>query len=297
MALQAVFANLFHCWIQVSEKMIFAFANHAIVKPGQSGAQNPEHERKVNTMRKESAMKIFQNILEAVGMKNRISVSKTPNELADLMVYQQPYGSEYLACNGKPLFQFREIRNILYQHGEEMRCHFAGTKLQLVIELQGDASYTLEYGENGRCDAMYLNGAWATEDGQIQELLTQYNRRVRDRDNIQNLVYAVWRMLSDSEVPTEEEQEEISREVKRYIAENPWDKELLFDTADAMMQAMVYDDADLRLTRELMQQIVSAGYEDGLMEYMRREEGQENGVPGYYVPLAAAALRLMREIK
>lgn len=250
-------------------------------------------------MRRESVMKVFRNILEKSGMKDLVSLSETPNELADLMVYQKPNEPEYLACGGKPLFKFSEIHNILYQYGdgEEKFYQFVGTELQFIIELRGDASYILEYGENGPCDAMRLHSVWATKNKEIQTLLTQYNGHVADRDNVQNLVYAVWRMSSENGSPNEEEQEEIAREVKRYMAENPWDKELLFDTADAMMQAMVYDDADLRLPRELMQQIVYAGDEDGLMEYMRRQEGRDDGVSEYYVTLAARTLRLIREIK
>ena len=41
-------------------------------------------------MRRESAMKVFRNILEKSGMKDLVSLSETPNEVADLMVYQKP---------------------------------------------------------------------------------------------------------------------------------------------------------------------------------------------------------------
>lgn len=99
-------------------------------------------------MRRESAMKVFRNILEKSGMKDLVSLSETPNELADLMVYQKPNEPEYLACGGKPLFKFSEIHNILYQYGdgEEKFYQFVGTELQFIIELRGDASYILEYG-------------------------------------------------------------------------------------------------------------------------------------------------------
>lgn len=116
-------------------------------------------------MRRESAMKVFRNILEKSGMKDLVSLSETPNEVADLMVYQKPNEPEYLACGGKPLFKFSEIHNILYQYGdgEEKFYQFVGTELQFIIELRGDASYILEYGENGLCDAMRLHSVWATK--------------------------------------------------------------------------------------------------------------------------------------
>ncbi len=250
-------------------------------------------------MKKETAMKVFRDVLEKSGMKDFVSLSETPNELADLMVYEKPDRPAYLACNGRPLFEFWEINNILYLYGEgeEKLYHFVGTKIQFVIELQGDARYVLEYGENGFCEAMHLYGAWATEEEEIQTLLTQYNWRVTDKNNIENLIYAVLKMIEENEKPTKEEQQEIAREVKRYMTENPWDKDLLFGAVNSLVQAMVYEDADLPLTIELMRQIVCVGDEDGFMAYMRREEGPVDGVPGYYVTLAAGALRLIREIK
>ena len=248
-------------------------------------------------MERKNAMKIFRDVLEKSGMNDLVSLSETPNELADLMIYQKPNRPEYLACNGKPLFEFGEISNILYQYGEEKWYNFVGTELQFIIELQGDSSYTLEYGENGFCDAMCLDGVWATKDEEIRKMLAQYNHRVSDRCNVENLLDSVLKMIEGNENLMEEEQQEITREIKRYTEENPWDKEFLFSAADGMVRAIVYEEADLPMTRDLIKQIVCAGDEKEFMEYIRREEGQYDDISGYDVGLATAVLRLIREIK
>ena len=154
-------------------------------------------------MERKNAMKIFQDVLEKSGMNDLVSLSETPNELADLMIYQKPNRPEYLACNGKPLFEFGEISNILYQYGEEKWYNFVGTELQFIIELQGDSSYLLEYGENGFCDAMCLDGVWATKDEEIRRMLAQYNHRVSDRRNVESLLDSALKMIEENESQVE----------------------------------------------------------------------------------------------
>lgn len=155
----------------------------------------------------------------------------------------------------------------------------------------------LEYGENGLCDAMYLDGVWATKDEEIRRMLAQYNHHVSDRRNVESLLDSALKMIEENENLMEEEQQEIIREIKRYMEENPWDKEFLFSAVDRMVYAMVYEETDLPITRDLIKQIVCAGDENEFMEYIRREEGQYDDLSGYYVTLAAGALRLIREIK
>lgn len=61
----------------------------------------------------------LSDILSKSGMDSTISISNNTNEIADIMVYQEPKRQEYLSLNNKPLFPFEAIVNILYKNGPD----------------------------------------------------------------------------------------------------------------------------------------------------------------------------------
>ena len=84
-------------------------------------------------MTKETALNTFKEIMSKSGMGEVISLSENVNELADIMIYQEHGAPEYIALNGTPLFPVEEIRNILYQYGEDKFYNYVGSDIQFVI--------------------------------------------------------------------------------------------------------------------------------------------------------------------
>lgn len=114
-------------------------------------------------MTKEKVLSTFKEVLSKAGWEDVVSLSENTNELADIMIYQRENDDEYLAENGRPLFPFLAIKNILYRYGPENSYNYIGTEVQFVIELQGDSKYIFEFGENGNIDYMFFNEKWITE--------------------------------------------------------------------------------------------------------------------------------------
>lgn len=65
----------------------------------------------------------FQELLNKYGVENA-SISENKNELADIMIYENPTGIDELALHQVPLFPTTAVKNILYQHGEGRRLHY-----------------------------------------------------------------------------------------------------------------------------------------------------------------------------
>lgn len=57
-------------------------------------------------MTKENVISAFKNILSKSGMEEVISLSGNTNEIADIMIYQEPGKPEYLAVYEEPLFLY-----------------------------------------------------------------------------------------------------------------------------------------------------------------------------------------------
>lgn len=251
-------------------------------------------------MTKEKFLETFQEILGKAGMDKMISLSENTNELADIMIYQMENSPEYLALDGRPLFQIHEIRNILYRFGEEKMYNYAGTELQIVIELNGDACYVLEFGDQGMCEAMRFRGQWMTDDEQIKDALARHNRTVSKRDFVMNLVWAVFEVIEGSDEVNDSERKEVQKAAARYIQENPADLEFLLFYAYRALQMFVYEEEDLFDIKAIVGKIVHSGYEEEFKSYIRDENTGSDGrlmCDGYYLGLVTAALRLMQEAK
>lgn len=179
------------------------------------------------------------------------------------MIYKND--DEYLAIDGKPLFPFGEIQTILYKYGRDKFYNYAGTEIQLVIELYGENKYIIEFGDNGILEMMYFDGEWVSED---------------EKEDIED--------IEDSVL------QEVKKEVSRYIKENPSDKEFLLSYAERSLHLYVYEDLDLDI-KNTVRKIVKDGYSDELVDYIRQTSAWV--YEGYYLTLVTEALRLIREIK
>lgn len=254
-------------------------------------------------MRRDLVIRVFKDVLNKAGWSEFVSLSETPNELADIMVYQEPFQAEYLACNGNPLFEFGQIRNILYAYGPDAKTkyHHEGSKVQFVIELNWDALYVLEYGDEGPYDFMRLDGEWESEFNNVQVKLSQYNQRFMKRDNVECLLYAAIHMVQENDPIDDPELTEIKQEIERYINANPDDQEFLLDAAYISLMAAVEEDTDLFNIKDLIKKIVSSGFEDSFIGYIKRANICDNDFSSSltisYVSLGTAALRLIREAK
>lgn len=72
----------------------------------------------------EKAMDTLSQIITESGLDEIISVSRTPNDLADLMVYSSAEKKDYLATLGEELFPFSVIGNIFFHKKKRgWRCH------------------------------------------------------------------------------------------------------------------------------------------------------------------------------
>ena len=80
-------------------------------------------------------IEILQNILHIADLVDTISVSSNNNQLADLMIYQNPSSTEYLAIDGEPLVPINDITNILYKYGDNGSYDYPNTFLELDFEL------------------------------------------------------------------------------------------------------------------------------------------------------------------
>ena len=90
----------------------------------------------------------LSDILSKSGMDSAISISNNTNEIADIMVYQEPKRQEYLALNNKPLFPFEAIVNILYKNGPDDNSRFEDTQLTICFLLKYKCEYIVEYGNS-----------------------------------------------------------------------------------------------------------------------------------------------------
>lgn len=126
-------------------------------------------------MIEERAISIFKNAIERAGLKERIKVSGTRNELADIMVYKASGKPSYLALNGTTLFSFSRIDDISYEFGEYKDYSNDCTYLQFVIKLKRDTTYIIEYRDSGFCCSLYYNGWWIKKDEKIEKALKKYN--------------------------------------------------------------------------------------------------------------------------
>lgn len=245
-------------------------------------------------MTKEKFIETVKEILNKSKMEEFISFSENVNELADIMIYKND--DEYLAIDGKPLFPFGEIQTILYKYGRDKFYNYAGTELQLIIELYGENKYIIEFGDNGILEMMYFDGEWVSEDEKekISETLMKYNQKIKKRDNVNCLVYSIERLIEEKEDIEDSVLQEVKKEVSRYIKENPLDKEFLLSYAERYLHLYVYEDLDLDI-KNTVRKIVKDGYSDELVDYIRQTSAWV--YEGYYLTLVTGALRLIQEIK
>lgn len=248
-------------------------------------------------MTKEMVLNTFKEILSKSGMEEVVSLSENVNELADLMIYQEYGEPEYLAINGKPLFPLWEIRNILYQYGQEKFYNFVGSTLQFVIELKGDSCYVLEFGD-GICEAMRFNGEWATNHDEIRDCLVRYNQKVSQRLNVECLFHSVEGLIEGKGIIVDSELREVRERVHRYMKENPTDRDFLLSYTYSALTMFVYEDTDLFSIKTIIRKIVHEGCGDDFADYIRQyssdpKDFRENG---YYLSLVTAALHLIREV-
>ncbi len=182
-------------------------------------------------MTKEKVFDIFKDVLSKAGWEDVVSLSESTNELADIMIYQRENDDEYLAANGRPLFPFPAIKNILYQYGPENFYNYVGTEVQFVIELQGNSEYIFEFGENDNIELMNFNGEWITEYKLIVDALAQYNHQIAYRINMECLVKSVLEIIEGHDTIDELDLKEIQGVVNQYIERNPADLDFLFHYA------------------------------------------------------------------
>lgn len=235
------------------------------------------------------------------GMEEKVSLSENTNELADLMVYQEEGAPEYLAMGGNPLFQFGEIKSILYQYGEEKPYSFVGTRLQLIIVLDGialdeDVKYILEFGDNGLCDGMLLAGKWLVSREEIKDGLAAYHRMSRKRTSARSLLRAFEGATDDEDIYLDSSRSVVKAALWSYIQENPCDRDVLFDCAHTALQLYVYEDDDLLDVKAFLERVVINEYQDEFMEYIRVYEYDDDYL-NRYLDDAAAALQLIREVE
>lgn len=252
-------------------------------------------------MTKENVINAFKNILSKSGMDEVISLSENTNEIADIMIYQEPGKPEYLAVYEEPLFPLYVITNILYKYGEDYIYNYEDTELQFVIELDNHNKYVIEYGGGDLTGLLFLNGKWITGRTDIEAALKEYyNGKTTKRDNLQTLFESMAATIDEGYYDLhDKEAKEICKAVDSYIKENPADTAFVFSFLYTALKMLVYSEIDIFDINHIIRKLLQENLEDNFIEYIREYECNPDDYRDNigYVNLATTALRLIREVK
>ena len=246
-------------------------------------------------------IKRMKELLVESGIKN-VSVGEKRNELADVMIYEDPTGIEHLAIYNAPLFPISAVENILYQYGEGKKYLFEGMQLQLVFLLLGNAQYAIEFGNGGMQEAIFYDGTWVTDSNEREVTLEKYHQFVNRRINVEMLVDSVYGQIENGSlvVNIEEHAEPVKKRVDHYLKENPLDEDFLLYYAFIALRS-VEDFGDYPFDiKYIIKRIIRENREDNLLAYIRRESyslEKSHILEWSYYDLAIKELQLIEEIK
>lgn len=230
-----------------------------------------------------------------------VNETDNKNEIADIMIYQEPGKPEYLAVYEEPLFPLYAIKYILYKYGEDYIYNYEDTELQFVIELENHYNYVIEYGSGDLTGLLFLNGKWITGRLDVEAALKEYyNDRLIKRNNLETLFKSMAATIDEGYYDLyDTEAKETCKAVDSYLKENPADTELLFSFAYTALQMLVYSEIDIFDINHIIRKLLQENIEDNFIEYIREYECNPDDYRDNigYANLATTALRLIREVK
>lgn len=239
----------------------------------------------------------LSDILSKSGMDSAISISNNTNEIADIMVYQEPKRQEYLSLNNKPLFPFEAIVNILYKNGPDDNSRFEDTQLTICFLLKYKCEYIVEYGNS--CFHGYMICDKSQSDHELQgtdiaeSYLEKCNEISRTAHNLSDVLDDFAGTLEVAYVDNSEAAE-IGKTVFSFLENNPSEIDLLLHFAYISLEIYVYDDDDVFGIKDIFAKLIQINAENSFLEYIQKED---LGVEGYSLSLSIAALRLFNEAK
>lgn len=253
-------------------------------------------------MREDLVFDTIRQILTESGNEEFISLSTEPNRLADFMVYKQLERPDYLAINGRPIVPLHSIDNILYSYGSEGSYNYVGTFLQLIFELEGDARFIWEDGDDGPGEIMQYKGEWYSEgksNCKVMDALAAYNQEREARNSVMNLFYSVAGLIEGNDKVAEDEVTEVNNVVWQYLKENPTDLDFLYSFAYTALKVLTYEEVDPFHTEDIIKRVIELNAVKGLISDIEHAcaDPQDYRKNGYYLTLITNALRLIREVR